>query len=89
MVKNTKPWISWEWNIIFQQNKKILNLCLRWHILRSCRFAAEVTFNEKNIKKWGWKTKRPYNSDKNDSTYDCNIKYLTIKINSDDDLKTI
>ena len=43
MVKNTKTWISWEWNIIFLQNKKILNLCLRWHILRSYHFVAEVT----------------------------------------------
>ena len=46
MVKNTRTWISWEWNIIFLWNKKILNLCLRWHILRSYRFVAEVTFNE-------------------------------------------
>ena len=45
MVKNTKTWISWERNLIFLQNKKVLNLCLRWHILRSCRFVAEVTFN--------------------------------------------
>ena len=30
---------------IFLQNKKILNLCLRWHILRSCCFVVEVTFN--------------------------------------------
>ena len=45
MVKNTKTWISWEQNIIFPWNKKILNLCLRWHILRSYCFEAEVTFN--------------------------------------------
>ena len=44
MVKNTKTWISWEWNIIFLWNKKILNLCLRWLILGSYRFVAEVTF---------------------------------------------
>ena len=44
MVKNTKTWLPWEWNITFLRNKKILNLCLRWHILRSYRFAAEVTF---------------------------------------------
>ena len=43
MVKNTKTWISWERNIIFLRNKKILNLCLRWHILRSYHFVAEVT----------------------------------------------
>ena len=44
MVKNTKAWISWEWNITFLWNKKILNLCLRWHILKSYCFVAEVTF---------------------------------------------
>ena len=44
MVKNTKTWISWERNIIFLWNKKILNLCLRWHILRNYRFVAEITF---------------------------------------------
>ena len=44
MVKNTKTWISWEWNIIFLRNKNFFNLCLRWHILRSYRFVAEVTF---------------------------------------------
>ena len=44
MVKNTKTWISWKRNIIFLRNKKILNQCLRWHILRSYRFLAEVTF---------------------------------------------
>ena len=44
IVKNTKTWISWEWNITFLQNKNILNLCLRWHILRSYHFAVEVTF---------------------------------------------
>ena len=49
MVKNTKTWISWERNIIFLQNKKILNLCIRWHILRSSHFVAEVTFKLKNI----------------------------------------
>ena len=36
--------IYWEWNITFLLNKKILNLCLRWHILRSYCFAVEVTF---------------------------------------------
>ena len=30
---------------LFQKMKKILNLCLKWHILRSYRFAMEVTFN--------------------------------------------
>ena len=41
MVKNTRTGVSWERNIIFLQNKKILNLCF---ILRSYRFVAEVTF---------------------------------------------
>ena len=49
MVKNTKTWISWEWNITFPRNKKILNLHLKWHILRSYHFEAEVTFK---IKVW-------------------------------------
>ena len=49
MVKNTKTWISWERNIIFLRNKKI-NLCFRWHILRSYRFVVEVTFNNSNLK---------------------------------------
>ena len=44
MVKNTKTWIYLERNITFLQNRKILNLCLRWHILRSYPFVAEVTF---------------------------------------------
>ena len=44
-VKNTKTWISRERNITFLWNKKILTPCLRSHILRSYRFAAEVTFN--------------------------------------------
>ena len=46
MVKNRKTWISWERNIIFQRNQKILSLCFRWYILRSYHFLAEVTFNE-------------------------------------------
>ena len=29
---------------LFYETKKILNLYLRWHILRSYRFVAEVTF---------------------------------------------
>ena len=69
MVKNTKTWISWERNIIFLQYKKVLNLCLRWHILKSYRFVVEVTFHTKQCpaglplriiplnlygKHWGW-----------------------------------
>ena len=45
MLKTTKTWISWVENITFLQNKKILSLCLRWHILRSYCFLVEVTFN--------------------------------------------
>ena len=45
MIKNSKTQISWEQNITFQWNKKICNLCLRWHILRSYHFIAEVTIN--------------------------------------------
>ena len=44
MVKNTKTWISRQRNTIFLSNKKILNLCLRWHILEISSFVAEVTF---------------------------------------------
>ena len=44
MAKITKTWISWERNITFLRNKKTLNLCLRWHILRSYHFVPEVTF---------------------------------------------
>ena len=54
MVKNTKTWISWERNIslistflhhiTFLQNKKILNISLRWHILKSYGIVAEVNF---------------------------------------------
>ena len=42
--ENTKTWISWEWYITFLWNRKILKLCLRWHILRNHHFLAEVTF---------------------------------------------
>ena len=51
MFENTKTWISWEWYITFLWSKKILNLCLRWHILRNYHFMAEVTF-----KNWMQKT---------------------------------
>ena len=43
VVKNTTTLISSEWNTIFLRNKKILNLCFRWHTLRSYRLVAEVT----------------------------------------------
>ena len=70
IVKNTKTWISWERNITFLRNKKILNLCFRWQILRSYRFVAEVTFKvvvslcsnilhyrspTSHIQEWCWK----------------------------------
>ena len=54
MVKNTKPWMSWERNITFLRNKKINNPCLKWHILRSHRFVAEVAFKS-NFKQQFWK----------------------------------
>ena len=46
MVKNKKTWITWEQKITFLWNKKILNMCLRWHNLISYHFVAEVTFKE-------------------------------------------
>ena len=48
-VKNRKNWISSEQNTTFLQNKKILNLCFKWHILRSYCFVAEITFNIRSI----------------------------------------
>ena len=42
--KNTKTWISQEQKITFLWNKKTFYLFLRWHILRSSCFVAEVTF---------------------------------------------
>ena len=53
MVKNKKTWISWERNIIFLRNKRILNLCFGWHIFRSYCFVAEVTFKVENLNR-GW-----------------------------------
>ena len=50
MVKNIETWISWEQNIIFLQYKKILQLCLTWHILRNYHLVAEVTFKSKQKK---------------------------------------
>ena len=46
IVKNTKTLISGERNIIFLWNEKFFNLCFRWHILRTCRFVAKVTFKD-------------------------------------------
>ena len=39
MIKNTKTWISWEQNITFLPNKKILTCALQ-----SYRFVVEVSF---------------------------------------------
>ena len=50
MLKNAKTWISWERNIIFLQNKKILNLCFRWHIMKSDHFVTEVTLKNRKEK---------------------------------------
>ena len=57
MVKNTKAWIYWEWNITFLRNKNDLwnnlrnklrnDLCLRWPILRSYCFVARQTLAHK------------------------------------------
>ena len=47
IVKNTKTWISWDW--IFLRNNKILNLGLRWYILRGYCFIAEITFKEDGL----------------------------------------
>ena len=43
IIKNTKTWISWEWNITFLWNKKIICLCLGWYIFRSYHSVANVT----------------------------------------------
>ena len=43
---NTKTWISWEQNITFLWDKKILNVYLRRHILRSYHFVGEVTLSK-------------------------------------------
>ena len=45
MITNWKTWISWEWNITFPWNKKVLNQQLRRHFLKSYRFVTQVTFN--------------------------------------------
>ena len=52
MVKDTKPWIFWERDITFLRHKKVLNLCLRWHILKVYYFVVEVTFKKCNLCAW-------------------------------------
>ena len=51
---NTKTWIFWGRNRTFLWNKKILNLCYRWQILRSYSFVADATFKVKKTKKNGY-----------------------------------
>ena len=43
-------WIFWEQNITFLRKNKILNLCLMWHIFRSYRFVAQLTFNQETFR---------------------------------------
>ena len=43
-VENTKTWTSWEGNITFLPNKKIVNVCLRLHILRTYYFLVYASF---------------------------------------------
>ena len=52
MVKDTKIWVSWEWNVNFLWNKIILNIYHRWHILRNYRFVAEVIFRSQRYRVW-------------------------------------
>ena len=51
-LKIQKPEYLENGNIIFLQNKKILNLYFRWHILRSYRLGAEETFNNFLFDRW-------------------------------------
>ena len=76
VVKNTKILKSWEHNITFLQNKKILNLCLRWCILRSYCFVAEVTF-KKNAK---MKDSYPLNINDLTINFENSVKLLGIEI---------
>ena len=54
MDKNTKTYISWERNVNFLRNKKILYMCLKLHIFWSYRSVVEVTFKEEGetYEKW-------------------------------------
>ena len=52
MAKDTKIWVSWEWNVNFLWNKKILNIYLRWHISRNYCFVAEVIFRSQGYRVW-------------------------------------
>ena len=55
MTENTKSLISSEEpNLTFLTNKKILNMCLKWHTLRCYNFAVTATFKpRKNLAKIG------------------------------------
>ena len=54
MVENTKTWISWERNITFPQNKKILNMCLKYDILRNYWFVVDIILKFSSTgDKWG------------------------------------
>ena len=46
IVKKIKTWISGEREIPFLQNKKILDLYLGWHILRSYCFVVEIALSK-------------------------------------------
>ena len=46
MVKNTKLEYLENGTQLFYEIKKIINLYLRWHVLRSYCFVAEVTFKK-------------------------------------------
>ena len=54
-LKIQKSLISWEEpNLTFLTNKKILNMCLKWHTLRCYNFAVTATFKpRKNLAKIG------------------------------------
>ena len=51
---NTKTWTFWGRNRTFLWNKKILNLCYRWQILRRYSFVVDATFKVKITKKNGY-----------------------------------
>ena len=44
---------SWEWNIKFLQNEKILNLCPILLVLRFFHFVVDVTFNSFDLRLFG------------------------------------
>ena len=52
MVKNIKIWISWEWDNFPRKQKRNINLCPRWHILRNYCLVVEVIFESQRYKVW-------------------------------------